>query len=156
TQLGVKLKASQFPIGYGSELLADKPTVAAMQGQDFTVQMAPVESNTPGAQAFKAALAAGGVTGPPGYGEQTTWQVAWALKAGLDKVAKPNPTSAEFIPAMRSVNDFDADGSLAPKKIDFGAYNVKFQCLFIVQLKGDGFVPFPNSPYCGTATEDAK
>ena len=156
TQLGVKLKATLLPIGYGAELLTDKPTVAAMQGADFTAQMAPVEASTPGAQAFKAALAAGGVTGPPGYGEQIAWQAAWALKAGLDKFAKPNPTSAEFIPAMRSVNNFDADGSLAPKKIDFGAYNVKYQCLWIVELQGDAFVPYPNSPYCGTATQDVK
>jgi branched-chain amino acid transport system substrate-binding protein len=156
TQLGVKLKATQFPIGYDSELLADKPTVQTMQGQGFSVQMTPVEATTPGAKAFKAALVAGGVNGPPGYGEQLAWIGAWALKAGLEKAAKPNPTSAEFIPAMRSVTNFDANGSLAPEKINFGQYNWKYGCLWMVQLKGDAFVPYPNSPYCGTATQEVK
>jgi branched-chain amino acid transport system substrate-binding protein len=138
-------------------LLADKPTVATMQGQGFSVQMTPVEATTPGAKAFKAALVAHGVNGPPGYGEQIAWIAAWALKAGLTNVGKANPTSAEFIPAMRSVKDFDANGSLAPKKIDFSAYNVKYFCLWMVKLTGDAFVPYPNSPYCGTASQpDAK
>jgi branched-chain amino acid transport system substrate-binding protein len=156
TQLGVKLKASQLPIGYGAELLADKPTAQAMDGQGFSVQMTPVEATTPGAKAFKAALVAHGVNGPPGYGEQISWQAGYALQAGLQKFGKANPTSAEFITAMRSVNDFDANGGLAPKKIDFSAYNVKYQCLWIVQLKNDAFVPYPNSPYCGTATQDVS
>jgi branched-chain amino acid transport system substrate-binding protein len=156
TQLGVKLKASLLPIGYGAELLADKPTVQAMQGQGFLTFMAPVESNTPGAQTFKAALAAHGVTGPPGYGEQIAWLAGWALKAGLEKFGKPNPTSAQFIPAMRSVNDFDADGALAPQKVDFGAYNVKYSCLRLVKLQGDAFVSVPGSPFCGTATQEVS
>jgi len=156
SQLGVQLKASELPIGYGSELLADKPAVAALQGQGFSVEMTPVEANTPGAKAFKAALAAGGVTGPPGYGEQESWIVAWALVAGLDKFGKPNPTPAQFIPAMRSVNNFDADGALAPEKINFDHYNNKYSCLWMVKLQGDAFVPVPNSPFCGTATRDVS
>lgn len=156
SQLGVTLKASDLPIGYGSELLADKSAVAALQGQGFSVEMTPVEADTPGAKAFKAALAAGGVTGPPGYGEQEAWIVAWALVAGLDKYGKPNPTPAEFIPAMRSVNNFNADGALAPEKINFDHYNNKYSCLWMVKLQGDAFVPAPNSPFCGTATKDVS
>jgi branched-chain amino acid transport system substrate-binding protein len=156
TQLGVKLKASLLPIGYGSELLGDKPTVAAMQGQDFSAQMAPIESSTPGAQAFKAALVAGGVTGDPGYGEQIAWQAAWALKAGLEKLGAPNPTAAQFIPAMRSVTNFDADGALAPEKINFGAYDEKYGCSWLVKLQGDAFVSIAGSPFCGTATQDVS
>jgi branched-chain amino acid transport system substrate-binding protein len=154
TQLGVKLKASQLPIGYGAELLADKPTVAAMQGQGFSVEGTPVEANTPGAQAFKAALVAGGVTGDPGYGELIAWQAGWALKAGLEKFGQPNPTSAQFTTAMRSVNNFDADGALAPEKLDFSKYNNKYTCSWIVTLQGDAFVPVPGSPFCGTSTQD--
>ena len=154
TQLGVKLKASQLPIGYGAELLADKPTVAAMQGQGFSVEGTPIEANTPGAQAFKAALVAGGVTGDPGYGELIAWQAGWALKAGLEKFGQPNPTSAQFTTAMRSVNNFDADGALAPEKLDFSKYNNKYTCSWIVTLQGDAFVPVLGSPFCGTSTQD--
>jgi branched-chain amino acid transport system substrate-binding protein len=156
TQLGVKLKASVIPTGYTSATLTDKATNDALQGQGFSVQMTPVEADTPGAKAFKAALVSHGVNGPPSYSAQVGWMTGWELQAGLAKVAKKNPTSAEFITALRSVTDFDAHGALAPDKIDFSKYNVKTSCLWMVTLKGAAFEPVKDSPFCGTATRDVS
>jgi branched-chain amino acid transport system substrate-binding protein len=54
------------------------------------------------------------------------------------------------------VTDFNADGALAPDKINFSQYNVKYSCLWMVKLEGDAFVSAPGSPFCGTATSDVK
>jgi branched-chain amino acid transport system substrate-binding protein len=156
TQLGVKLKASLLPTGYTSTTLNDKATNTALQGQSFSVQMTPVEADTAGAKAFKAALVSHGIDGPPSYSAQMCWMTGWQVMAGLKKAAKPNPTSAEFITALRSVKDFNADGAIAPDKIDFSQYNVKYSCLWMVTLKGSVFVPVQGSPFCGTATRDVS
>jgi branched-chain amino acid transport system substrate-binding protein len=156
TQLGVKLKASILPTGYEETTLTDKATNAALQGQGFSVQMTPVEADTPGAKAFKAALDSHGVVGPPSYSAQIGWLTGWELQAGLKMFGKPNPTSAQFITALRSVKDFDGDGALAPEKIDFSQYNTKYSCLWVVTLQGTAFVPVKGSPFCGTATRDVS
>jgi branched-chain amino acid transport system substrate-binding protein len=156
TQLGVKLKASLIPTGYAESTITDKATNEALQGQSFSVQMTPIEANTPGAKAFKAALDSHGVVGPPTYSAQVGWMTGWELEAGLAKFGKPNPTSAQFITAMRSVTGFDADGAIAPDKIDFSQYDVKYSCLWMVTLKGDAFVPAAGSPFCGTASRDVS
>ena len=156
TQLGVKLKASLIPTGYTETTLTDKATNAALQGQGFSVQMVPVEANTPGAKAFKAALDAYKYAGPPSYSAEIGWMTGWELQAGLAKFGKPNPTKEQFITALRSVTDFDADGALAPEKINFSHYNNKFSCLWMVKLDGNAFVSVPGSPFCGTATSDVK
>ena len=154
TQLGVKLKASLIPTGYTETTLTNKATNAALQGQGFSVQMVPIEADTPGAKAFKAALDAYGYVGPPSYSAEMGWMTGWELQAGLAKFGKPNPTKQQFITALRSVTNFDADGALAPEKINFSVYNNKYSCLWMVQLKGDAFVSVPGSPFCGTATRD--
>jgi branched-chain amino acid transport system substrate-binding protein len=154
TQLGVKLKASLIPTGYTETTLTNKATNAALQGQGFSVQMTPIEADTPGAKAFKAALDAYGYVGPPSYSAEMGWMTGWELQAGLAKFGKPNPTKQQFITALRSVTNFDADGALAPEKINFSVYNNKYSCLWMVQLKGDAFVSVPGSPFCGTATRD--
>jgi branched-chain amino acid transport system substrate-binding protein len=156
TQLGVKLKASLIPTGYSETTLTDKATNAALQGQGFSVQMVPVEADTPGAKAFKAALDAYGYVGPPSYSAEIGWMTGWELEAGLAKVGKPNPTKEQYITALRSVTNFDADGALAPDKINFSQYNVKYSCLWMVKLEGAAFVSVPGSPFCGTATSDVK
>jgi branched-chain amino acid transport system substrate-binding protein len=154
TQLGVKLKASLIPTGYVESTLTDKATNAALQGQGFSVQMVPIEANTPGAKAFKAALDAYGYVGPPSYSAEIGWMTGWELQAGLAKFGKPNPTKQQFITALRSVTDFDADGALAPEKINFAHYNNQYSCLWMVKLEGDAFVSVPGSPFCGTAKSD--
>jgi branched-chain amino acid transport system substrate-binding protein len=154
TQLGVKLKASLIPTGYAETTLTDKATNAALQGQGFSVQMVPVEANTPGAKAFKAALDAYGYVGPPSYSAEIGWMTGWELQAGLAKFGKPNPTKEQFITALRSVTDFNAHGTLAPEQINFSHYNNKYSCLWMVKLEGNAFVSVPGSPFCGTATRD--
>ena len=156
TQLGVKLKASLIPTGYTETTLTNKATNAALQGQGFSVQMVPVEADTPGAKAFKAALDAYGYVGPPSYSAEIGWMTGWELQAGLAKFGKPNPTKEQYITALRSVTNFDADGALAPDKINFSQYNVKYSCLWMVKLEGTAFVSVPGSPFCGTATSDVK
>jgi branched-chain amino acid transport system substrate-binding protein len=156
TQLGVKLKASLIPTGYTESTLTNKATNAALQGQGFSVQMVPIEANTPGAKAFKAALDAYGYVGPPSYSAEIGWMTGWELQAGLAKFGKPNPTKEQFITALRSVTNFDADGALAPEKINFAHYNNKYSCLWMVKLEGNAFVSVPGSPFCGTATSDVK
>jgi ABC-type branched-subunit amino acid transport system substrate-binding protein len=156
TQLGVKLKASLIPTGYTETTLTNKADNAALQGQGFSVQMVPVEANTPGAKAFKAALDAYGYVGPPSYSAEIGWMTGWELQAGLAKFGKPNPTKEQFITALRSVTNFDADGALAPEQINFSHYNNKYSCLWMVKLEGTAFVSVPGSPFCGTATSDVK
>jgi branched-chain amino acid transport system substrate-binding protein len=156
TQLGVKLKASLLPTGYSETTLSDKTTNAALQGQSFSVQMTPIEADTAGAKAFKAALTSAGVVGPPTYAAQMGWMTGWELDAGLKAVAKANPTSAEYIKALAGVKDFDADGAISPDKIDYSQYNVKYSCLWMVTLQGAAFVPAKGSPFCGTATRDVS
>jgi branched-chain amino acid transport system substrate-binding protein len=54
------------------------------------------------------------------------------------------------------VTNFDADGALAPEKINFSHYNNKYSCLWMVKLEGTAFVSVPGSPFCGTAMSDVK
>jgi branched-chain amino acid transport system substrate-binding protein len=88
--LGVKLKASLLPTGYGGDLLASKPAVEAGQGIDFETIGQPAEANTPATQQRAADLAAVGVTGPPTFAEQEDFLTLTALVAGL-KAAGPSP-----------------------------------------------------------------
>jgi len=153
-QLGADIKLPILRTGYASSTLQSKATVAAAQGFVFDLTAAPVELQTPGAEDMKAALAAAGTPGPPSYGQTTIWAEAQALKAGLEKLGSKEPTPANLITALRSVNDFNDGGLLAPLKINFTQYNTKSNCTWFVKLTGDAFVPYPGTPSCSTATKD--
>jgi branched-chain amino acid transport system substrate-binding protein len=154
-QIGVKLKSYLLLTGYGGDLLASSAAVAAGQGYEFSSVGSPVEANTPATQKLVAALAAVGVTGPPTFAEQHAYIAMSALADGL-KAAGANPSQKTFLEAMRNVKGFDADGLLAPAKIDFSNYaaggtggSVIANCIFVAELNGTKFTPVSGTPLCG-------
>jgi branched-chain amino acid transport system substrate-binding protein len=148
-QVGVVPKSVLFLIGYGGDLLAEKSAVAAAQGFQFTVTSQPVEMNTAATKVEVAAMAAVGETNTPATAELNGYTNMAAIVRGL-KDAGPNPSRVKFLSALRAVTDFDADGLLAPEKINFGSYDPPAQsCSWVVKLEGTKFIPLPDSPFCG-------
>ena len=156
-QLGVKIKVAVPAVGYGSDTLENKRAVAAAQGLGFSVTQMPIEVNSPATAEEKQVLSAVGITGAPTYAEGNAYVAAAALQAGLEKAGKGNITQAQFMTAMRSITNFDASGLYTGEGvIKFSQYNSKTDCLWTVKLVGDNFVPYPNIPYCSTATKDVS
>jgi branched-chain amino acid transport system substrate-binding protein len=151
-QYGVKMKGVVNSNGYGAELLRSGPGVKAAQGFQFTSYGQPVEMNTPATQAFAKNLAAIGYNDIPTFAMQIAYQPMAAIAAGL-RAAGPNPSQQSFMTALRKIKDFDADGLLAPEKIDFSNYSPDIQCSWAVTLEGTKFVPVKGAPFCGTKIE---
>jgi branched-chain amino acid transport system substrate-binding protein len=154
-QIGVKLKSYLLLTGYGGDLLASSAAVAAGQGYEFSSVGQPVEANTPATQKLVTALSAVGVSGPPTFAEQHAYVAMAALVSGL-RAAGTNPSREAFTQALRGVKGFDADGLLAPAKIDFDNYSaggtggsVIANCFFVAELNGTKFTPVPGTPLCG-------
>ena len=145
--LGVKLKASLLPTGYGGDLLASKPGVQAAQGIDFETIGAPAEANTAATQQRASDLAKVGVTGPPTFAEQEAYLALTAFVAGV-KAAGSNPTKQSFMQAMSKITNYDAGGLLAPEKISFRNYTPASGCLWVAQLRGQKFFVMPGTPIC--------
>ncbi|HVW41356.1 MAG TPA: ABC transporter substrate-binding protein [Amycolatopsis sp.] len=155
-QAGVNLKVVLLPTGYGSDLLASPPTVQASQGFLFQSVGQPVEANTPATQKQVAALAKVGVTSSPTFAQQESYIAGATVAAGL-RAAGANPTQKTFTDALRKVHDFDADGLLAPGKVDFSNFTQvpsgagAAGCIFAARVQGDKFVPVDGLPICGGA-----
>jgi branched-chain amino acid transport system substrate-binding protein len=147
-QYGAQMKGVVLATGYGGDLLQSSAAVAAAQGFVFNSNGAPVEANTPATQQFVKNLAAVGYTGTPTFAIQTTYLATAAFVAGL-KAAGANPTQQSYSAALRKVTDFDADGLLAPIKVNFSDYSPATQCLWAVSLTGKKFTSVPGSPFCG-------
>jgi branched-chain amino acid transport system substrate-binding protein len=147
-QVSLTPKAYLLATGYGGDLLASSAAVNAAQGFDFSSTGQPIEANTPATQLEAKNLATAGVTGTPTYAEQNAYISMAAIADGL-KAAGANPTSASFATALRGIKDFNADGLLSPNTVDFSSYTPAQQCLWVVKLTGQKFVPVPNSPFCG-------
>ncbi len=147
-QLGVKPKSIMLATGYGGDLLQSKAAILAAQGVDFSTIGNPAEANTPATQQRAADLARVGVTGPPTFAEQEAYLTMSAFVAGL-KAAGPNPTRESFMKAMRGIKDFDAEGLLAPNKVNFSDYAPSTGCLWVARLEGEKFVVVPGTPICG-------
>jgi branched-chain amino acid transport system substrate-binding protein len=151
-QLGVNLKVLLLDTGYGGDLLASSASVQAGQGVMFASQGQPAELNTPATQKMAAALAKVGVTGPPTFAEQVSYISMAAVAAGL-KAAGQAPTQKSFMGALRTIDNFSADGLLSPGAVNFSEYNqagagsVAAGCVFAAQLEGSKFVPL--APVCG-------
>jgi branched-chain amino acid transport system substrate-binding protein len=144
-------------VGYDPATLKDPTTKSAAQDDYFTVQFRPVETDTPAAQAFSKNFEQyAGISGVPPFGAGTGWFGASLLVAGLQKIGSGELTRQSYITAMHALSGFDADGMLA-SPIDFskrwgqGAFGLDpNNCAFVVQLKGDKFVPQNNGDaYCG-------
>jgi branched-chain amino acid transport system substrate-binding protein len=147
-QYGAKTTAVVLPTGYGADLLASKPAVAAAQGFYFSINNAPVELNTAATQVFAKRLAAQGVTGSPTTAESNAYVAMTGFAAGV-KAAGSDLTQQNFIASLRKVNDFDAEGLVAPNKVDFADYSSPQQCSWYLRLTGEKFVPVPGlSPIC--------
>jgi branched-chain amino acid transport system substrate-binding protein len=146
-QLGVTLKVASLPTGYGGDLLESSAAVTAAQGDFFTTVGQPAEANTPATQKRAADLTAVGVSGPPTFAEQEAYLAMSAFVAGL-KAAGANPSREKYMTSLRGVKDFDADGLLAPGKVDFGNYRPSTVCQFVVQLTGKTFNVAKGSPFC--------
>jgi branched-chain amino acid transport system substrate-binding protein len=144
--LGVDLKASLLPTGYGGDLLASKPAVQAAQGIDFETIGLPAEANTPATQARAADLAAVGVHTDPTFAEQEDFLTLSAFVAGL-KAAGPDYTRASFEAAMNKMTNFTAGGLLSPP-LSFRQYTPGTSCLEVVTLKGTKFIILPHMPIC--------
>ena len=153
-QIGVQLKSYLLPTGYGGDLLQSSAAVTAAQGYEFASVGLPIEAGTPATKKFAADLAAVGVTATPTFAQQEAYVSMSALVTGL-KAAGANPSRAAFMTAMRKVNTFDADGLLAPSKIDFSNFNQFGQgagtagCIFAARLNGNKFSVVPGTPLCG-------
>ncbi|MET9088838.1 ABC transporter substrate-binding protein [Streptomyces sp. NPDC004237] len=153
-QLDVKLKSVMLTTGYGGDLLASKAAVQAAQGYEFGSAGLPIEANTPATRKFAKALAAVGVNGDPSFAQQHAYMGMTAVAAGL-KAAGPKPSHASFMTALRGIKSFDAEGLLAPSKIDFSNFKQFAEgggpagCLYPVRLTGDKFVPVGGTPICG-------
>jgi branched-chain amino acid transport system substrate-binding protein len=145
---GVKPKVFLLATGYGGDLLSSDAAVTAAQGFQFSSTGQPVEMVTPATQKLVANLAAVDEKRTPTFAEQTAYISMAALVKGL-QVAGANPTRQKFMDSLRTVSDFDADGLLAPEKIDFSSYTPTQSCSWVVTLQGKKFVPVPGSPFCG-------
>jgi len=148
-QQGVKPKAFVLATGYGGDLLSSSSAVAGAQGFQFSSTGQPVEMNTPATQTLVKNLAAVGENRTPTFAEQTAYISMAGVVRGL-KDAGAGASQAAFLTAMKKVNDFDADGLLAPEKINFGSHDPAQSCSWLVTLTGTKFVPLPNIPFCGT------
>lgn len=146
-QLGVKMKSILLSTGYGGDLLASKASIEAAQGVDFSTMGAPAEANTPATKQRAADLAKLGITGPPSFAVQGGYLAASAFVAGL-KAAGPHPSREAFIKAMDAIKDFDADGLLAPEKVDFHDYAPATKCLWVARLTGNKFQVVHGTPVC--------
>jgi branched-chain amino acid transport system substrate-binding protein len=157
-QLGVKLKSFLLSTGYGGDLLASSAAVTAAQGFEFSSTGLPIEANTSATHKMAADLALAGVTGPPTFAEQEAYLAVSAFAAGL-KAAGANPSQKSFMTALRGVKGFDADGLMAPGKVDFddyagaGAGAGAAGCIFAAQLEQKKFVVVPGTPICGHTLE---
>jgi branched-chain amino acid transport system substrate-binding protein len=151
-QLGVNLKVLLLDTGYGGDLLASSAAVQAGQGVMFESQGQPTELNTAATQKMAAALAKVGVAGPPTFAEQVSYISMAAVTAGL-KAAGQTPTQKSFMGALRTIDNFSADGLLSPGTVNFSEYNQAgagsdtADCVFAAQLEGSKFVPL--APVCG-------
>ncbi|MBH0779778.1 ABC transporter substrate-binding protein [Nocardia bovistercoris] len=150
-QAGVNLKSIVSVTGYGADLLASPPAVQAAQGMTFVSQTAPSEMNTPATQKFADALKqyAGSPSGVPTFSQTYGWLAADLMIYGLE-AAGCDASQAKFTSALRGDRSWDASGLLAAPA-DFATLNSEKDCVYLVDLKGDGFVPVPNgTPLCGT------
>jgi branched-chain amino acid transport system substrate-binding protein len=147
-QIGLTPKAFLLADGYGGDLLESSAAVTAAQGFQFSPNAQPVEANTPATQIEVKNFAAVGVTQTPTFAEQTSYLSVVGLVAGL-KAAGPEPTRAKFMSSLRAISDFDADGLLAPEKIDFNNYDPSNLCVWVVTLQAKKFIPDAGSPFCG-------
>jgi branched-chain amino acid transport system substrate-binding protein len=70
-----------------------------------------------------------------------------AFVAGF-RAAGANPTRASFMKAMSGMTNFDANGLLAPEKVNFRDYAPARVCMWAARLEGVSFSVVPGTPIC--------
>jgi branched-chain amino acid transport system substrate-binding protein len=153
-QVGAKNSAILLPTGYGGDLLQSSAGVQAAQGFYFSTQLQPVELNTPATQVLTKRLAAAGESSGPGFAESSAYLSLAAFARGI-QAAGSNLSQANYMDSLRKVTGYDAEGLLAPNKIDFSSYDPPEQCSWYVKLQGNKFVPVTGlAPICGKKLSD--
>ncbi|GAB89759.1 ABC transporter substrate-binding protein [Gordonia rhizosphera] len=150
-QAGVNLESIVSASGYGGDLLASPPAVQAAQGVTFLSWSEPAEMNTPATQKMSNALKkyADSATGIPTMSQQFAWNTTDLFLHGLE-ISGCNASPAEYRSTLREDKTWD-DGGMFAHPVDFSTTASDTECLYMVDLKGDSFVPQPkNSPLCGT------
>jgi ABC-type branched-subunit amino acid transport system substrate-binding protein len=148
-----------YATGYQASTLSTPTGAAAFDGAYFLSDWVPVESATPVANAWVAALKKYDPTytgGAPSFGVAGGWIAADLFIKGLE-VAGKNPTRASYISGLQGVDDYTAEG-LLPTPRNFGlAYFGQLpaqNCEYYVQAKGTTFVP--KGEVCGTVIPNSN
>jgi ABC-type branched-subunit amino acid transport system substrate-binding protein len=155
-QAGVKLKSILLPQGYGGDLLASPPALAAAEGVGFITNVSPAELDTDATRFQGEALKkyAGSKSGVASFSQQQAWLATDLFLHGLD-AAGCEASQADFMTALRESKDWDA-GGLYPHPVDFSVRgnlaptHSPGNCFYVSTVRKGAFVPDKNaSPICG-------
>lgn len=149
-QAGAKMKVIINATGYGQQVLDDTNVLPSAQGAWFLVEGVPVEFDTPGTEAFQAALAKyAHFTGIPDFTWYEGWGGADLMIKGLELAGK-DPTQSGFIAALHKDTDYSANGLFGSVNFSLSEFGKapKSLCEDLVQLKGHTYTN--PTQVCGT------
>jgi branched-chain amino acid transport system substrate-binding protein len=157
-QLGVNLKATLLPTGYGGDLLQAGPgALRSAQGVYFESAFEPVELHTAATNQFQTLLKSAGVTGDPTEGEYIGYTSVDLLVRGLEETGS-HPDSTALIAGLSKVKNYSAAGLLGNNTLNMadrtptssGPHN----CTYILKLSGPNFDLVSGAePICGSAIQ---
>jgi ABC-type branched-subunit amino acid transport system substrate-binding protein len=151
---GVNLKAAVLAVGYGADILQAGPgALNAAQNVYYTLQMQPIEMNTPATKAFTADLRQAGTTTVPTLPEYDGYASILLLVEGL-KAAGATPTKASLITALSGIHRFTAGGLYGDHPLDVNdrvnLVGGPDNCIYFTRLVGTDFTLIPGAdPICG-------
>ena len=152
-QAGVKLKAAVFATGYDPSLVDIQPGAASKvtsscRSTDHSLlrmrarcrwRLRSRSTNTLRKPKF------------PTLFQYETWAGADLMIKGI-QLAGANPTRAGVIKALRSINNYTANG-LLPEPVDYSTnfgHDPAKQCVWVLRAAKAGFVPASSKPVCGS------
>lgn len=163
-QVGVHMKASLFPTGYGQDLIDQPQALAAAQGASFAVLWKPAELNDAATRLEQSDLKKyAGFTGVPGFDYTYGWLTASLAVTALE-AGGSDPTRTSVMDGLRKITDWTGEGmtagpvSFAPSAfaaadaIQEGGGN----CIYVVTAKGTQFTLSSDEPICGTKIPDSN
>jgi branched-chain amino acid transport system substrate-binding protein len=162
-QVGVHMKASLFPTGYGQALLNQPQALAAAQGASFVLLWKPAELDDAATQLEESDLKKyADFTGVPGFDYTYGWLAASLTITALQAGGK-EPTRASVMSGLSKITGWTGEGmtagpvSFAPSAfgkadaIQEGGGN----CIYTVTVKGSQFTLPSRKPICGTEISDS-
>lgn len=161
-EAGVKPTSTLLATGYGADLLASPPAVAAAEGVGFITTTFPSEIDNEATRTRQSALKkyAGAKNGTT-FSQVQGWLAAELFLHGLE-AAGCDASASDYITALRDTKDWDA-GGLYPKPVDFSKFgNVAGahgpgNCMFVSIMRKGAFAPDPAaSPLCGESLGKVK